>query len=161
MHIIIRQYCHDDIPSMTQIWNDVVNEANAFPQIDTLNESSSQDFFASQSFTAVAELNGEIVGMYILHPNNIGRCGHIANSSYAVKKSMRGKHIGRKLVEHSLKKGHELGFRLLQFNAVVKSNAGAIGLYEKLGFVRLGVIPGGFWRGDDIYEDIVLFYHRL
>jgi hypothetical protein len=29
-----------------------------------------------------------------------------------------------------------------------------------LGFVQLGVIPGGF-RMDDRYEDIVLYYHTL
>ena len=31
---------------------------------------------------------------YILHPNNIGRCGHIANASYAVSSKSRGLHIG-------------------------------------------------------------------
>jgi len=32
----------------------------------------------------------------------------------------------------------------MQFNAVVATNASAIHLYEKLGFVRLGVIPKGY-----------------
>ena len=49
----------------------------------------------------------------------------------------------------------------MQFNAVVKSNLGAIHLYEKLGFVRIGEVPGGFLMKDGHYEDIVLFYHTL
>ena len=44
-------------------------------------------------------------------------------------------------VKHCMKMGKKFGFRILQFNAVVKSNAGALKLYEKLGFVRLGTIP--------------------
>ena len=68
---------------------------------------------------------------------------------------------GEKLVKHSLEKGKELGFRLLQFNAVVKTNLSAIHIYEKLGFVQLGTIPGGFLRKCGEYEDIILFYHEL
>ena len=60
----------------------------------------------------------EVVGLYILHPNNIGRCGHICNASYAVDSKSRGKHIGEMLVTDCLKKAKDLGFRVLQFNAV-------------------------------------------
>lgn len=41
-------------------------------------------FFESQSYTGVADDDGQIVGLYILHPNNVGRCGHICIASYAV-----------------------------------------------------------------------------
>ena len=119
--------------------------------------------FANQSFTGVAEDKdtGEILGLYILHPNNLGRCAHISNASFAVKKECRGLHIGEKLVLHCLEKAKELGFRIIQFNAVVSTNHGAIHLYEKLGFVRLGTIPEGFLMKNGSYEDIVLFYKTL
>ena len=78
-----------------------------------------------------------------------------------MKSSARGLHVGEQLVRHCLNKGHELGFRILQFNAVVKSNLSAHHLYEKLGFVKLGVVPGGFLLKDGNYEDIVLYYHLL
>lgn len=146
---------------MTAIWNAVVAAGNAFPQAEPLTEAEARAFFAAQSFAGVAETAGGVAGLYILHPNNIGRCGHIANASYAVDAAARGKHIGERLVRHSLEQGRRLGFRVLQFNAVVKSNAGAIRLYEKLGFTRLGDIPGGFLNGGGDYEDIVLFYRPL
>ena len=99
--------------------------------------------------------------MYILHPNNVGRCGHIANASYAVTAEMRNRHIGRALAEHSLIKAGELGFRILQYNAVVRTNTSARKLYESLGFVPLGIIPGGFRMDDGHYEDIVPYIHLL
>lgn len=161
MSIRIRKFEKEDIQEMMSIWNEVVERGNAFPQIEELNEEEAYRFFEEQSFTAVAEADGEISGLYILHPNNIGRCGHIANSSYAVKSSKRGNNIGEELVKHSLEKAAELGFGVLQFNAVVKSNAAAIHLYKKLGFVEIGVVPKGFLNKDNKYEDIVLFYHSL
>ena len=91
----------------------------------------------------------------------MGRCGHISNASYAVKKGLRGKGIGKQLVLHSMNKAKELGFTILQFNAVVKSNTQALRLYEKLGFVQLGVIPGGFLMKDGRYEDIIPHYKVL
>ena len=109
----------------------------------------------------MAEEDGAIVGLYILHPNNIGRCGHIANSSYAVKADQRGKRIGEKLVVHSLEMAKAAGFRIMQFNAVVANNKGAISLYKKLGFKELGTIPGGFKMNDDTFMDIIPFYLEL
>ncbi|MDR0511773.1 MAG: GNAT family N-acetyltransferase [Treponema sp.] len=163
MNVSVSEYKEGDIDRMMLVWNEVVDDGIAFPQMDKLSGESAVRLFAEQSFTAVAkdETSGEVLGLYILHPNNIGRCGHISNASYAVKSSARGLGIGKKLVVHSLEKGKELGFKIMQFNAVVKTNYGALSLYDKLGFVRLGTIPGGFFMKDGRFEDIVLFYRML
>lgn len=163
MNIEIRAYDKSDIAEAIYIWNEVVEDGIAFPQMDFLTESSGDELFSEQSFTGIAydSDSKEIVGLYILHPNNIGRCGHICNASYAVKKGLRGHHIGEKLVVHCINKGKELDFRILQFNAVVQSNKYALRLYEKLGFVKLGTIPQGFLMKDGTYEDIVPHYRIL
>ena len=159
--MIIREYTQNDISDMIRIWNEVVDEGIAFPQEEPLNMETGISFFGSQSYTGVAEEDGIIFGLYILHPNNVGRCGHICNASYAVSSGMRGRHIGEKLVTDCLKKGRELGFRVLQFNAVVESNIHARHLYERLGFTQLGTIPGGFRMKDGKYENICPYYHEL
>lgn len=158
----VRQYTEDDISAMTEIWNEVVAEANAFPQAEPFSPDAAKDFFAGQSYTGVAEDDaGQIVGLYILHPNNVGRCGHISNASYAVKRGVRGSGVGEALVRDCLQQGRRLGFRILQFNAVVATNRAAIHLYEKLGFCRLGTVKGGYRLADGRYEDIILFYIEL
>ncbi len=163
MDVIIREYKKDDLPEMIEIWNEVVKDGIAFPQTESLDEKSGAEFFAVQSRSAVAEdiQNGKIIGLYILHPNNVGRCGHISNASYAVRSSSRGWGIGEKLVKDCLESGKKLGFKILQFNAVVSTNTAARNLYEKLGFVRLGTIPQGFLMKDGSYEDICPYYHML
>lgn len=105
--------------------------------------------------------SGEIAGLYILHPNHVGRCGHICNASYAVRWDLRGCQIGEKLVRHCMEQGKALGYGILQFNAVVKSNEAALHLYQKLGFTRLGVIPRGFLMKDGSFEDIIPHYIAL
>ena len=92
--MIIRRYTENDLPEIIRIWNEVVEEGIAFPQEELLNSKSGAEVFAAQSYTAVAEENGKIYGLYILHPNNVGRCGHICNASYAVSSDARGRHIG-------------------------------------------------------------------
>ena len=159
----IRIYNRSDAVEAMEIWNSVVREGIAFPQVEELTENAAEEFFCSQTYTGVAvdEETGDIVGLYILHPNNVGRCGHICNTSYAVREGKRGLHIGEQLVKDSLRVGAEMGFRILQFNAVVATNIHALHLYKRLGFHQLGVIPRGFLMKDGHYEDIVLHYIEL
>ncbi|MBQ1956030.1 MAG: GNAT family N-acetyltransferase [Clostridia bacterium] len=162
MTITVREYREADVSAMNKIWNRVVQDGVAFPQTEFLDLESGRKFFAEQSFTGVAENeSGEVVGLYILHPNNIGRCGHICNASYAVDADVRGGGIGERLVRHCVQMGKELGFGVLQFNAVVSTNAPALHLYEKLGFIRLGVIPKGFRLDSGEYADIIPHYISL
>ena len=138
MGVTIRKYTGEDIPVMMDIWNAVVDEGEAFPQADMLSESGAKSFFGLQSYCGVAEDDGKLVGLYILHPNNVGRCAHIANASFAVNSGCRGKGIGEQLVRDCMVQARELGFRILQFNAVVEDNLAAIHLYEKIGFRQIG-----------------------
>lgn len=159
--MIIREYRAQDLRQMTAIWNEVVEEGKAFPQEEPLSLKEAEAFFASQSFCGVADADDTIYGLYILHPNNIGRCGHICNASYAVASHSRGMHIGEKLVLDCMKSAKRLGFMILQFNAVVETNMHARHLYERIGFVQLGVIPNGFRMKDGSFENICPYYITL
>jgi len=152
MEITVREFRSEDTKDAIAIWNEVVDQGKAFPQLEDLGVEDGEAFFKEQSYTGIAvNENDEIVGLYILHPNNIGRCGHICNASYAVKSTVRGQGVGKAIVTDCLEKAKEIGFRVLQFNAVVK----------KLGFTQLGTIPGGFLNKDGVYEDIIVHYKEL
>lgn len=163
MSVRVRSYEQRDLPAMQKIWNEIVEEGAAFPQEECLTEDTAASFFAEQTYCGVAEDrdSGVVCGLYILHPNNVGRCGHICNASYAVAGDRRGLHIGEKLVRDCMKQGKVWGFRVLQFNAVVADNAPARHLYEKIGFQQLGTIRGGFRCKDGRYVDICPYYIEL
>ena len=137
----VRSWEPADLEAMTAIWNEVVRDGRAFPQIEPLSAQT-------RSAVAVGD-DGAVAGLSILHPNNVGRCGHVANASYAVASHARGRGVGRALVSDSLAALAPCGFRGLQFNAVVASNEGAIALF----------VPEGFRNLDGAYEDIHVYYH--
>ncbi len=161
MDVVIEEYQEADLREIMEVWNEVVAESNAFPQDKALTEEEARAFFGKQDVAAVAKWDGKVAGLYILHPNNVGRCGHQANASYAVSKKLRGRNVGEQLVSHSLEKAKELNYKLLIFNAVVKGNDSAVHLYQKLGFQKIGEVPGGFLDGAGEYRDTILFYHKL
>lgn len=163
MKINIREYTTEDAVAASEIWNQVVDDGVAFPQEEDLSPETGDAFFKEQTYTGIAENteNGEAVGLYILHPNNVGRCGHICNASYVVRRDIRGEHIGEKLVLDCISMAKKKGFGVLQFNAVVASNVHALHLYKRIGFTPLGIIPEGFRMPDGHYEDIIPHYYDL
>lgn len=157
MNIEMRTLRQADMQQATEIWNFIVEEANSFPGDQVLCEAEAALMFAQQTETVCALRGDEVVGLYILHPNNIGRCGHIANASFGVKPGYRGQGIGRLLVEDCLKRCQDKGFKGLQFNAVVSTNYPAITLYLKLGFKIIGTIKDGYRLKDNVYVDTLIF----
>ena len=99
MKAIVREYQKEDVPAMRAIWNEVVAEGAAFPQTEELTPRQAEKFFVSQSSCGVAEdpEMGCIVGLYILHPNNVSRSGHIAKASYAVAENLRARRLYERL----------------------------------------------------------------
>jgi GNAT superfamily N-acetyltransferase len=101
-------------------------------------------FLAPQGWNFVAEHAGRVLGCYVLRENRGGRGAHVANASYAVSESARGRGVGRALGEHSLQEARRRGFRAMQFNFVVSTNDGAVRLWRSLGFDVVGTLPGAF-----------------
>ena len=141
----------------TALWNQIIREGSSFPGDTELSLEEAKAMFDAQTATVCALDGEELVGLYILHPNNIGRCGHIANCSYAVKPGRRDKGIGRLLVTDSIARAQHHGFKGLQFNAVVSTNYRAITLYLKLGFTLIGTIKNGYRLADGSFVDTLIF----
>ncbi len=97
MNVFVRKYTASDLKGMTEVWNYVVREGNAFPKTQELTAEGAEEFFSSQTYcgAAIDTDSGKVVGMYILHPNNIGRCGHICNEKsgiWDITVQRRGQH---------------------------------------------------------------------
>lgn len=158
MRISFRTYQKSDIEYLRTIWNDILSDGVAFPGDSLLDEQEFEKMLAEQTAVTCILLNDEIAGFYILHPNNIGRCSHIANASYAIHKNYRGRKLAEPLVRRSIEQAKELGFKGMQFNAVVVANISAIHTYEKIGFKIIGTIPNGFRLKDGTYSDMHVMY---
>lgn len=83
------------LEQLIKIWNSIVAQGETFPQKEPLDMEDGFSFFSNQTFTGLALKDHRILGFYILHPNNIGRCSKIANASYGVTEAARGQGIGK------------------------------------------------------------------
>lgn len=93
-------------------------------------------------FVAVAE--GEVVGTYYLQANQLGGGSHVANCGYITVTAASGRGVATAMCRHSLDLARERGFRAMQFNCVVSTNARAVALWQGLGFAVVGVLPQAF-----------------
>lgn len=85
-----------------------------------------------------------VLGSYYLKPNAAGPSSHICNCGYMVMPESRGKGIARKLCLHSQERAVKLGYKAMQFNAVVSTNLVAVNLWKKLGFEIVGTVPNSY-----------------
>jgi L-amino acid N-acyltransferase YncA len=109
----------------------------------------------------VAVKNRPIVGTYILRANQAGPGSHVANAAFMVAQDTRGLGVGRRMAEHSLTEARRLGFRAMQFNFVVSTNASAIHLWQQLGFKIVGTLPGAFRHSQAGYIDVYVMFRSL
>ena len=161
MEITFRPFREQDIPTLTALWNEVLTDGVAFPGEVLYDAPAFYAYMQEQTAVNCMLADGEIAGYYILHPNNIGRCSHVANASYLMDKRFRGQHLGNKLVSHSIAAARTAGFRGMQFNAVVSENYSALHIYQAAGFKIVGTIPGGFRVKDGRYVDMYVMYVPL
>jgi GNAT superfamily N-acetyltransferase len=109
----------------------------------------------------VAEEAGRLLGTYSLRPNRAGGGSHVANCGYITAPGAQGKGIGRALLEHSLSRARDRGFRAMQFNFVVSTNDRAVKTWQASGFEIVGRLPGAFLHPTLGYVDALVMYRQL
>ena len=115
----------------------------------------------SQSPSPTVIQGRDIVGTYILRPNQSGGGSHVANAAFMVAPEARGQGIGRAMGEHCLSEARRLGFRAMQFNFVVSTNESAVRLWQQLGFKIVGTLPGAFRHPEKGYIDVYVMHRSL
>ena len=109
----------------------------------------------------VAEKDGTVVGSYYLRANQRGGGAHVCNCGYVTADWATGLGVAQAMCEHSLEFGKARGFRAMQFNFVVSTNAAAMHLWMKLGFVVVGRLPGAFLHPELGYVDALVMWREL
>jgi L-amino acid N-acyltransferase YncA len=155
----IRPAKDPDRDTIWEIFHEVIAAGDTYP-IDP--EISRKDAFAYWFQTGasafVAEKDGQIVGIYTLHPNQSGGGAHVANAAFMVPAVARGQGIGRAMGEHCLREARRLGFRAMQFNFVVSTNESAVKLWQKLGMKIVATLPGAFRHPEKGYVDVYVMF---
>ena len=158
----IREATAADWPAIWAMFREVVAAGDAFAyDADTPEEVARKLWAEPPAAAFVAEDGGTIVGTYYLRPNQPGRGAHVANGGYMVAASHRGRGLASELCGHSVETARRLGYRAMQFNFVVATNAAAVRAWERHGFRVVGRLPGAFRHADLGYVDALVMFREL
>lgn len=160
--LVIRPATTKDSDGIWEIFHLVVQTGDTYAFApDTSRADALAYWLSPQVQTFVAMQNDQVVGTYILRPNQPGLGRHVANASYMVHPAIQGQGIGRAMGEHSLEAARQAGYLAMQFNLVVSTNQAAVALWQKLGFRIVGTLPRAFRHQQLGYVDAHVMYQWL
>ena len=160
--ITIREYNEADKEQIWKIIKPIIRKGDTYVFAPDSSRDNMLDYWCGEDKnTYVAISDEKILGTFFIKENQPDLGSHICNAGYMVAQEAQGKGIGRQMAEFSLKEAKRLGFKAMQFNFVVKSNAGAIRLWQKLGFEIIGEIPEAFQHSEKGLTNALIMYRKL
>lgn len=159
----VRRAAEADRASVLHIARELVRVADTYAYDPSISDDALWEYWSPSGpgDGFVAAVDEQVVGMFVIRPNHPGPGAHVANASYAVRADVRGIGLGRQMGEASLGIAADLGYRAMQFNAVVSTNEHAVRLWRSLGFRVVGSIPDGFRLPDGNYVPHHIMYRVL
>jgi ribosomal protein S18 acetylase RimI-like enzyme len=142
----IRRYQYTDWPAVWRLLQATfqTGDTYAFPPDSTEADIHKAWIETPAATYVVCAQDGQLLGTYILKPNQPGLGSHVCNCGYVVAPAAQGKGIASALCEHSQREAVAMGFLAMQFNLVVSTNTRAVRLWQKLGFAIVGTLPRAF-----------------
>jgi ribosomal protein S18 acetylase RimI-like enzyme len=159
---VIRAATRADDDALWAILEPVLRAGETYPQPrDISREDALAYWWQPGNAVFVAEEDGRILGTYTLRANRAGGGAHVANCGYMIAADASGRGLGRTLCLHSLDEARRRGFRAMQFNMVVSTNARAVHLWQACGFEIAGRLPGAFEHPTQGFVDALVMYQKL
>jgi GNAT superfamily N-acetyltransferase len=160
--IHIRPATEDDADALWSMLEPAIRAAEVFAlPADMTREAALAYWFAEGHSVFVADDQGVVTGSYYLQANQRGGGAHVCNCGYLTAAQSQGRGVARAMCEHSLQFGKTQGFRAMQFNFVVSSNAAAVHLWAQCGFRVLARLPGAFFHPRLGYVDALVMWQDL
>lgn len=159
----IRPLTDADWPGLWPIIEAVTREGETYTYPLNMTEADARAMWtpAAPGGTLVAVEDDHILGAAKIVPNQQGNGAHVANGSFMVGPEARGRGVARRLGEAALEFARAAGFRSMQFNAVVETNAHAVALWRSLGFEIVGTVPEAFNHPRQGLVGLHVMYRRL
>jgi tRNA (cmo5U34)-methyltransferase len=160
----VRAASEADWPSIWPFFSEIVAARETIPYDEDISEAAARSMWMAKAGARTSIAVGPddaIVGSASMDANRGGPGAHVASATYMVDPAHQGRGVGRALVLDSLAWARARGFRAMQFNAVVETNAPAVALYESLGFAVIGTAPHAFLHPTHGYVGLHVMFRSL
>ncbi len=153
----------EDEAPLLAILEPVVREGLTYPVApDATREGMLAYWFAPDKQVFVAQdATGRLVGTYYIKPNSTGPADHVANAGFMVLPCARLRGVGRAMALHCFEEARRQGYRAMQFNLVIATNAPAIHLWRSVGMEEVGRLAEAFRLPDGTHVDALVMYCLL
>jgi GNAT superfamily N-acetyltransferase len=158
--VVVRPLVEADWPAVHDIVVEVARAGETYAMEVPADVEETRAFWTG-AHRVVAEVDGVVLATAKMGPNRPAQGSHVGTASFMVSAAARGRGLGRMLGEHVVEWHRREGFRAIQFNAVVESNTAAVHLWQRLGFVVIGTVPGAFRRPDGSYVGLHVMLRDL
>ncbi len=146
--VVIRYPKWEDLDDVLSFANNLVKEEAplALSEVQTRAQEakwmaeSFEQIETGRKIKIVALVNGRYAGNCEIRVHD-KRESHVGDIGIAIAHEFRDEGIGAELLSTLIEEGEKAGLRLLILHCF-ETNDRALHLYEKLGFVRAGLIPG-------------------
>jgi len=161
--VTIRPITDADWPQVHEFFAAIVDEGETYAYPAGLTSVQARDLWVERppGLTVVLEEDGVVLGSAKMGPNRPAGGAHVGTGSFMVSAAARGRGVGRRLGEYVVRWHREQGYRGIQFNAVVETNASAVHLWQELGFVIIGTVPGAYRSPRHGYVGLHVMYLDL
>jgi len=141
---MIRQATPADWPAIWALLEPVFRAGDTYAVDQDISEDAARAVWMDMpAATFVWDENG-VLGTFYIKKNHAGGASHVCNCGYVTAAAAQGRGIARAMCEHSQSAARALGFSAMQFNMVLETNVGAVGLWQRLGFEIVGTLPQVF-----------------
>ncbi len=157
----IRKATRKDFENIWPIFHAIAMEGTSYTYSPNTTEEEALELWFNPAETVyVVEENDTVLGTYGIRSNQLGLGSHVANASFMIAAESRGRGLGQQMIDHCMNEARKMGFKAMQFNAVVSTNKAAVSLWQKNGFNIVGVIPKAYnLRGKELVDLYVM--HRF
>ncbi|MGH6632972.1 N-acetyltransferase family protein [Sphingopyxis sp.] len=160
--MLIRPATPEDAATIWTIIEPVIRAGETLTLDREMGEAAALAYwFDTDKEAFVAEEGGAILGTHYLRANQTGGGAHVANAGYVTGAATTGRGVARAMGLHSIEHAKARGFRAMQFNFVVSTNARAVGLWQSLGFEIVGRLPGAFDHPVEGFVDALVMFRTL
>lgn len=160
MELLIRRAVREDLPRLTAIYNQAIQDGNCTcdTEIFTVQEREGW-FFGHQEEKypiLVCQVDGYVAGYGYLTPYRPGRqaVAHVAEISYYLDFAYHRQGLGSRLMETLMKYAKDHGITVL-LTFLLGSNRASIGLLTKYGFSQWGCFPAVVSLGGGEIDHVV------
>jgi ribosomal protein S18 acetylase RimI-like enzyme len=159
---MIRPARPEDRPSIWSVIGPTIRAGETYALDRSMSEADALDYWlAPGKETFVADADGAVLGTYYMRPNQAGGGSHVCNCGYMTGLSAQGRGVARAMCRHSLAHAKARGYRAMQFNFVVSTNARAVGLWQAMGFETVGRLPLAFDHPEAGFVDALVLHRYL